>query len=227
MYRDVLLLIFKEIANPFTIRSDIPVVCKLWNDVIKTAPDSFFEYVCKKCFYNTEKNTTTWKEYFYDQTQITSTDNSLLMGSGCSDCQANMAPYRTESGGDIIICPFCDICIFGEDQLWGDYGFEQYCIDNMYSLDICQVCKQIFDRGCIHARNGCTYDINYATIFTKFKLKHQSSWILKSPLFKNVYQLRNIISYIDFHEQCTCVKDGCRYCPRASYTSNSDSCKCK
>jgi len=65
----------------------------------------------------------------------------------------------TPQGANYITCPFCNEWIDSSD----DNYFENI------EMEYCAHCKILFDLGCVYAELGCTDDIYYAKLVSKWE----------------------------------------------------------
>ena len=155
----------------------------------------------------------------------------------CRPCNMNGFFCYTPSGADYNTCPSCgrndflnfeSRCTDQYDFLFLDDAYEE---DNRYKYQYCQLCKIMFEVGCMHAAQGCTDNVYNAHFIKqwKFDKEYCSKQNLDNviyegmPQFEDVDEWFNIANNIEILEMY-CPHDG-NHCLKGYYKNPEKRCR--
>lgn len=136
-----------------------------------------------------------------------------VTGQACWKCKNNILAVETPSGADYLTCPICgDGCACCNNPEY--YDFE---IDEHY----CDTCNILFDTGCVHGENGCTYAVYYGILIKNYTYKNKI--YNGMPVFDSFLSMIVLLPDLKLTRQCMCYISNCKSCKRACYLEETHS----
>lgn len=136
------------------------------------------------------------------------------------DCRCGKASFMVElpQGGDYTTCPLCqNMC----DSEIGEM------FDTVNTIQYCEDCGILFERGCTHASNGCTDDTCWAQLikgYTVPKLTYVKEkgptivykYVVGMPIFDSFEECVRLSATLTYEWVCMCYLN-ITTCERAVY----------
>ena len=151
--------------------------------------------------------------------------------SYCYDCKIKGFYNYTPQGADYYTCPYCGD--YDEVNFYDANNKYDFLYDNDDNNDIrlkykyCNKCRIMFDIGCTHAKNGCTFDIYNGHVISVWKDKITGIIYNGSVQFDSTDEWFEKANNIEVLAEC-CLNNGLHclkgFYPKLSYSKYYSQC---